>query len=72
MGEQIIDNFSPDYVIPFKVPKNQVMDAFQKFSKKPLTPKDFNCDRVVDKMQGVYIPFGSIQETAKALLLRRV
>ena len=57
MGEQIIDNFSPDYVIPFKVPKNQVMDAFQKFSKKPLTPKDFSCDRVVDKMQGVYIPF---------------
>ena len=34
MGEQIIDNFSPDYVIPFKVPKTQVMDAFQKFSKK--------------------------------------
>jgi hypothetical protein len=29
------------------------MDAFQKFSKKPLTPKDFNCDRVVDKMQGM-------------------
>ena len=57
MGEQIIDNFSPDYVIPFKVPKNQVMDAFKKFSKKPLTPKDFSCDKVVDKMQGVYIPF---------------
>ena len=57
MGEQIIDNFSPDYVIPFKVPKTQVMDAFKKFSKKPLTPKDFNCDKVVDKMQGVYIPF---------------
>lgn len=57
MGEQIIDNFSPDYVIPFKVPKTQVMDAFQKFSNKPLTPKDFNCDKVVDKMQGVYIPF---------------
>ena len=57
MGEQIIDNFSPDYVIPFKVPKTQVMDVFKKFSNKPLTPKDFNCDRVVDKMQGVYIPF---------------
>ena len=76
MGEQIIDNFSPDYVIPFKVPKTQVMDAFKKFSKKPLTPKDFNCDRVVDKMQGVYIPFwlysgnceGSI--TAAATLFR--
>ncbi len=57
MGEQIIDDFSPDYVIPFKVPKKDVMEAFRKFSKKPLTPKDFKCDQIVDKMQGVYIPF---------------
>lgn len=71
MGEQIIDNFSPDYVIPLKCRKSG-NGHFPKFSKKPLTPKDFNCDRVVDKMQGVYIPFGSIQETAKALLLQRV
>lgn len=57
MGEQVINDFKPDYVIPFAVEKKKVMEAFKEFSKKPLTPKDFDCDRVVDKMQGVYIPF---------------
>lgn len=57
MSEQVVGDFSPDYVIPFKVDKSKVMDAFKSFSKKPLTPKDFDCDAVVDKIQGVYIPF---------------
>ncbi len=57
MSEQIIKDFAPDLVIPFKVDKSKVMDAFREFSKKPLTPNDFNCDKIVDKMQGVYIPF---------------
>lgn len=57
MSEQVINDFKPDYVIPFKVEKKKVMEAFKKFAKKPLTPKAFDCDKVVDKMQGVYIPF---------------
>ena len=57
MSEQIIKGFAPDYVIPFKIQKDKVMDAFKKFSKKPLTPNDFDCDKVLEKMQGVYIPF---------------
>ncbi|MCD8096335.1 MAG: hypothetical protein LUE12_09475 [Ruminococcus sp.] len=57
MGEQITDDFTPDYIIPFKVDKSKVMDEFKSFSKKPLTPKEFDCDKIVDKMQGVYIPF---------------
>ncbi len=57
LSEQLIDDFTPNYVIPFRVEKNSVMDVFKKFSKKPLTPKDFDCDAIVDKMQGVYIPF---------------
>ncbi|MCR5142884.1 MAG: hypothetical protein K6C68_10245 [Ruminococcus sp.] len=57
MGEQIINDFAPDYVIPFSVEKKKVMEAFKEFSKKPLTPKAFDCEKVVDKLQGVYIPF---------------
>ena len=57
MSEQVIGDFSPKYVIPFKVEKSKVMEAFKKFSKKPLTPKSFNPDAVVEKMQGVYVPF---------------
>lgn len=57
MGEQLINDFTPDYVIPFKVEKNRVMQAFKDFAKKPLTPKSFDPEQVVEKMQGVYIPF---------------
>ncbi|MCR5123287.1 MAG: hypothetical protein K6B74_12820 [Ruminococcus sp.] len=57
MGEQLINDFAPDYVIPFKVEKARVMQAFKEFSKKPLTPKAFDPEKVVEKMQGVYIPF---------------
>ena len=57
MTEQVVGDFKPEYVIPFKVDKSKVMDAFKTFSKKPLTPKDFDCEKVVDKIQGVYIPF---------------
>lgn len=57
MSEQIINDFKPDYIIPFKVKKDAVMKEFKKFSKKPLTPKEFDCEKVVDKLQGVYIPF---------------
>jgi len=57
MTEQVIGDFKPEYVIPFKIDKSKVMNSFKEFSKKPLTPKDFDCDKVVDKIQGVYIPF---------------
>lgn len=57
MGEQLINDFAPDLVIPFKVEKDKVMKAFKEFSKKPLTPKAFDPEKVVEKMQGVYIPF---------------
>lgn len=57
MGEQIIKDFAPDYIIPFKVQKDKVTQAFKEFSKKPLTPGDFDCEKIIDKLQGVYIPF---------------
>lgn len=57
MGEQVINDFAPDLVIPFRIEKKAVMESFKKFSQKPLTPNDFNCEKVVDKIQGVYIPF---------------
>lgn len=57
MSEQVVGDFAPQYVIPFKIDKSSVMESFRKFSKKPLTPKDFDPDRIVEKMQGIYIPF---------------
>lgn len=68
MSEQVIGDFSPKYVIPFKVEKSKVMAAFKKFAKKPLTPKSFNPDAVVEKMQGVYVPFWLYSGSASGVI----
>lgn len=68
MSEQVIGDFSPKYVIPFKVEKSKVMEAFKKFSKKPLTPKSFNPGAVVEKMQGVYVPFWLYSGSASGVI----
>lgn len=68
MSEQVIGDFSPKYVIPFKIEKSKVMEAFKKFAKKPLTPKSFNPDAVVEKMQGVYVPFWLYSGSASGVI----
>lgn len=57
LTEQITGGFSPKYVIPFKTTKEQAMEQFKSFMKKPLTPKEFFNEVSVDKVQGIYIPF---------------
>lgn len=57
MTEQIIGDFKPKYVLPFKKTKEEALTVFSKFMKKPLTPKDFKDAVTVDKVQGIYIPF---------------
>lgn len=50
--------FRPDYVIPFKVSKDEAKNAFLSFMrKKPLLPKDFKSLHTIEKMEGVYVPF---------------
>ena len=57
LTEQITGGFSPKYVIPFKTTKDQAMNKFKEFMRKPLTPKEFFDEVTVDKVQGIYIPF---------------
>lgn len=57
IAEQLIGNFSPEYVIPFSKKKEEALNAFTSFSKKILTPKDFKDMVTFDKIQGIYIPF---------------
>ena len=50
--------FRPDYVIPFKVSKDEAKKALEGFLKgKPLLPDDFRALHSVDKIEGVYVPF---------------
>lgn len=48
----------PDYVIPFKINKQQAVDALKQHCKgKPLLPKAFKTEHHIQEVKGVYVPF---------------
>ena len=48
----------PDFVIPFKINKEQAKKALTEFyKKKPLLPKSFSSENRIEKIAGVYVPF---------------
>lgn len=57
LEEQLVNGFEPEYVIPFKNTKKQVMEKYLAFIKKPFTPNSFMSEEHVEKIKGVYIPF---------------
>ena len=57
----------PDLVIPFKVEKEQAMEALKKFCRrKPLLPKFFLKDHRMESIQGIYVPFWLFNANADA------
>ena len=56
--KQVTDVLKPDYVIPFKIQKEQAKDILKSFyKKKPLLPKYFADHNRIDKLTGAYVPF---------------
>lgn len=53
----LINEFSPELVLPFQTTREQADATFRKFIKKPLTPKAFYQEVTVNKVQGIYVPF---------------
>lgn len=50
--------FNPDYVIPFRHTKEDAINAFKKLGKgRILMPKEFNKQKNIEEMSGIYIPF---------------
>ena len=48
----------PEYILPFKITKDQAMKALKEHYKgKFLLPKAFKTENQVKKIQGVYVPF---------------
>lgn len=58
LSDRLSGIYSPEYVIPFSITKEQAQAAFIKWCKKGLlTPKDFKAaDRIKD-ITGLYVPF---------------
>lgn len=56
--QQFADELRPDYVIPFKVDKEQAKEALRAYYKgKPLLNPCFKRENHLDEIKGVYVPF---------------
>lgn len=57
----------PDYVIPFKVSREEAVAALQKHCQgKPLLPKAFKTEHHIQEIKGVYVPFWLFDGEAQA------
>lgn len=63
--EQLVNGFTPKWVIPFKVKQDQVKEKYLSFIKKKFTPDSFLTDDHIQKIKGVYIPFWLYDGIAK-------
>ncbi len=58
LAHQLEGMLYPDYVIPFKLNKEDAKAALKQFyNKKPLLPKTFKDENQIDKLTGIYVPF---------------
>lgn len=50
--------YRPEYVIPFKMEKQEAIDKLQEFLKKmPYLPDAFTAENHIEEIKGVYVPF---------------
>lgn len=55
---QFANELKPDYVIPFKLSKEDAIKQYKEFySGKKLLPKAFVNENTISEIQGVYVPF---------------
>ncbi len=55
---QFAGGFKPDFVLPFRLSKDEAIEALKKhYRKKPLLPKAFSRTNHLAEIKGVYVPF---------------
>ncbi len=56
--DKISGGIKPDFIIPFKIQKEEAVEALKKFYKgKILLPKFFKDENKIREIKGVYVPF---------------
>ncbi len=64
---QFKGDLKPDYVIPFKLSKEDAKEGLRKHLKgKALLPKIFKSENHIDEIKGIYVPFWLFDADAKA------
>ncbi len=72
MTNKMTGNFKPKLLIPFNINKKQAKEIFKQYVKKSfLTPKEFQDDKLLTQMKGLYVPFWlhTFKENADAQLI---
>ncbi len=58
LKERLAGGLKPNYVLPFKHDKDEIIDVYTKYVKKKLFVKgDFLKNNSLDKFQGIYVPY---------------
>ena len=56
LKSKLSGQFKPDLIIPFKKEKQIAIDAFKNLSNgRPFLPDDFNDEKNIEKIRGIYI-----------------
>ena len=58
LKNKLSGEFKPDKIIPFKIEREEAINAFKKVTNgKPFAPKLFNDEKNIEKITGLYVPF---------------
>ena len=57
LSGQLTGKYAVEGIIPFKYTKEDAVEAYLKFCKKPLTPRVFISEKNLKRITGIYIPF---------------
>ena len=64
---QLSDTLKPDFILPFKLNREQAVEALKKhYGGKRLLPKLFSDQNHISEIKGVYVPFWLFDGTADA------
>ena len=56
--KRLTKQFRPDYVIPFKLTKEEALDKIREFARNgKYAPKNFFSEKNIKKITGIYVPF---------------
>ncbi len=58
VGDKLDGMLKPDMLIPFRLTKDQAKEKYYEFLKKKVfLPNDFKVNNLIDKIQGIYVPY---------------
>ena len=67
---QFAGALKPDYVLPFKLSKEDAVKTLNKhYGRKPLLPKEFSKKNHIEEVKGVYVPFWMFDGEAEGSVL---